>query len=116
MMTQSTLLMLMDWRPVCDIKFSRHTTNIPTLTTGQATDLSVKILRRGLHLAHEVGRKLFVMLRRDAHLELRQLAGVTALDHLPDLVQPRNNGSLFMRHAQFQKFTRRTQLRPDFRE
>jgi hypothetical protein len=36
MMTQRTLLMLMDWRPVCDIKFSRRTTNIPTLATGQA--------------------------------------------------------------------------------
>ena len=44
------------------------------------------------------------------------LPRVTALDDLADLVQPRNDRGLLVRHAQFQKFALGPQLRADFRE
>src|ERR1035437_5922273 len=69
-----------------------------------------------LLLAHDKLRELGVMMWRDACLELRQLAGVTPLNHLPDFVQPRDDGRLLMRHAPFEKFTHGAQLCAEFRE
>ena len=55
-------------------------------------------------------------MRRDARLELRQLASVTPLDHLPNLVQPRDERGLLVRNTQFHKLALGPELRANFRE
>jgi hypothetical protein len=69
-----------------------------------------------LNSVRNVSRKLGVMLRRNSDFEFCGLAGVTPLDDLSDLVQARDDGGLPVRDFQFQKFTRRAQLRSQFRK
>ena len=55
-------------------------------------------------------------MRRDADLEPRVFPAVTARHDLPDGVNPRNDGGLFLRHTQIQKFADGPELRAEFRQ
>ena len=71
---------------------------------------------RQVLLFHHERRELRVQMRRDADFEPCIFSAVTARHDLPDRMDPCNDGGLFLRHAQIQKLTHRTQLRAEFRE
>src|SRR5579859_3069091 len=183
MMTERTLLTLIDWRPLCNINriapaiycqpplqgkqwmpdyftpgsFGQHALDTTTIPAGQNRSAGVlagefgrrhaarikpnpefmqrdaagtrrraggvtvvvrscALLRRGLPVAHDVGREFVVMTWRDARLEPGRRAAITARDNLADRVQPGNHRRLFVRHTQLQKLTFGPQLRSDLRE
>src|ERR1700690_491703 len=90
MMTERTLLTLIDWRPLC--KKKRISPAIYCQPQPQGKPRMPIFLRRRPAIRHDELRKLVVMMRRDADLEPRLRPAIAALDDLADLVQPRDDG------------------------